>query len=278
MSATLLHGEPVAERIRQEVAARLATVPRKPRVAAVHNEKSGAVRVYMKQQRAACEKIGIPYDLHAIGEAKADDVYALVAKLAADPDITGITVHQPLPKAVNEEKVLAMVPAAKDIEASHAESFGRLGMGMSGPQPAAARAAIDILRAHKSSCRGLDAVVVGRSALVGKPAALMLLAMGADAPTVTVCHTATRSLAEYTQRADILVVAAGRPNTITGSMVKKGAIVIDIGINKLTDGPVVGDVTFAEAVEVASAITPVPGGVGPVCIAVWLRNIVECAT
>ncbi len=272
--ATLLPGEPVAEKIRTEVASRLAG--RKPRVAAIHNDKSGPVRIYMKQQRAACEKAGIPYDLHPVGEAKPDDIYALAAKLAGDPAITGITVHQPLPKGVDEARVLSAVPALKDIEASQPDSLGRLAMGLPGPQPAAARAAVEILRAHRPNCRGLHAVVVGRSSLVGKPAALMLLAMGAEAPTVTVCHTATADLGAHTSQADILIVAAGRPNTVRGPMVKRGAIVIDVGINKLPEGPLVGDVNFEEAREVASAISPVPGGVGPVAIAVWLRNIVEC--
>ncbi|MBI2932884.1 MAG: bifunctional 5,10-methylenetetrahydrofolate dehydrogenase/5,10-methenyltetrahydrofolate cyclohydrolase [Planctomycetes bacterium] len=276
MAAILLHGEPVAEKIRSEVTAALAG--RRPRVAAIHNEKNAAVRVYMKRQRAVCEKGGIPYDVHPIGDAPPEEVYGLAARLANDPTITGITVHQPLPEGVDEGRVLSIVPAAKDIEASQPESLGRLVMGLPGPQPAAARAAIEILRAHRPSLRGLDAVVVGRSALVGKPAALMLLAMGADAPTVTVCHTATADLASHTARADVLVVAAGRPNAIRGSMVKRGAIVVDIGINKLPEGPLVGDVAFDEAREIASAITPVPGGVGPVAIAVWLRNIVECAT
>ncbi len=274
MTAILLPGEPVAEKIRAEVAARISS--KKPRVAAIHNEKSGPIRVYMKQQKNACDKVGIPYDVHLIGEAKPDDIYALVAKLVADPAITGITVHQPLPKGVDESRVLSMIPPNKDIEASQPDSVGRLAMGIAGPQPVAARGAIEILRAHRPSCRGLDAVVVGRSALVGKPAAFMLLAMGADAPTVTICHTATTDLANYSSRADILIVAAGRPNTVRGSMIKRGAIVIDIGINKLPEGPLVGDVNFDEAKEVASAITPVPGGVGPVAIAVWLRNIVEC--
>lgn len=275
MTAIVLQGEPVAGKIRAEAAAKLAG--RKARVAAIHNEKSAAVRIYMKQQRAACEKAGIPYDLLPVGEAKPEDVYKLTERVAADPTVTGITVHLPLPGGVDETRVLAAVPASKDIEAAHPESLGRLAMGLPGPQPVAARAAIEILRAHRPTCRGLDAVVVGRSALVGTPAALMLLAMGPNAPTLTICHTATADLAAHTSRADILIVAAGRPNTVRGPMVKKGAIVIDIGINKLPDGPLVGDVNFEEACGVASAITPVPGGVGPVAIAVWLRNIVELA-
>jgi methylenetetrahydrofolate dehydrogenase (NADP+)/methenyltetrahydrofolate cyclohydrolase len=275
VTAILLHGEPVAEKVRAEAVAKLAG--RKARVAAIHNEKSAAVRVYMKQQRAACEKAGVPYDVHSVGEARPEEILALAGRLAADPSITGITIHQPLPKGTDEERVLALVPPSKDIEASHPESLGRLGMGMPGPQPAAARGAIEILLAHRPSLRGLNAVVVGRSALVGMPAALMLLRLGQAAPTVTICHTASADLAEQVSRADVLIVAAGRPNTVRGAMIKKGAVVIDIGINKLPEGPLVGDVNFEEAREIASAITPVPGGVGPVAVAVWLRNIAESA-
>lgn len=274
MSAPLLPGDPIAERIRSEVSLRLTG--RAVRIAAIHNEKSGPVRVYMKQQRAACEKAGIPYDLHPVGDMKPDGVYALVERLAADRAITALTAHQPLPPGVDEARVLAAIPPSKDIEATHPASLGRLVQGEPGPRPAAAAAAIEILRSHRASLRGLDAVVVGRSPLVGKPAALMLLALGADAPTVTVCHTATRDLGAVTSAADVLIVAAGRAGVVRGSMVKKGAIVVDIGINRAPDGKLVGDVAFDEAREVASAITPVPGGVGPVAIAVWLRNLLAC--
>src|SRR5688572_25353718 len=277
MSATILSGDPIAKAVTAEAASAIPGLQVKPRVAAVHNEKSGPVRAYMKRQRSACENAGIPYDLHSVGEKSEADVEALVTKLARDPAITGITIHQPLPAGFNEERLLQMVPARKDVEATHPENLGRLELGVPGPRPVAAEAAVEILRLHRPDCRGLDAVVIGRSAMVGKPAALLLLAWGFKAPTVTVCHSATRDLADHVRRADIVIAAAGRANTVRGDMLKQGAIVLDIGINRLEDGRLVGDVDFDSAKEVASAITPVPGGVGPVAVALFLRNVVACA-
>ena len=277
MTAALLSGDPIAKAVTAEAAAALSSLRVKPRVAAVHNEKSAPVRAYMKRQRAACESAGIPYDLHAIAEMSESDVAALIGQLAGDPEITGITIHQPMPAGFNEERLLQMVPAKKDVEATHPENLGRLELGVPGPRPVAAEAAVEILRSHRPDCRGLDAVVIGRSAMVGKPAALLLLAWGAKAPTVTVCHSATRNLAEHVRRADIVIAAAGRAGTVRGDMLKPGAIVLDIGINRVPEGGLVGDVDFDSAKEVASAITPVPGGVGPVAVALFLRNVVACA-
>jgi methylenetetrahydrofolate dehydrogenase (NADP+) / methenyltetrahydrofolate cyclohydrolase len=277
MTALILAGETFALGLRAEALIACAEFKLKPRVAAVHNEKSGPVRAYMKRQRAACESVGIPYELHPVADKSEAEVAALVGKLAADPSITGITIHQPLPAGFNEERLLQMVPARKDVEATHPENLGRLELGVPGPRPVAAEAAVEILRMHKPDCRGLDAVVIGRSAMVGKPAALLLLAWGAKAPTVTVCHSATGDLAAHVRRADIVIAAAGKPGAVRGDMLKPGAIVLDIGINRLEDGRLVGDVDFDTAKEVASAITPVPGGVGPVAVALFLRNVVACA-
>ncbi len=277
MTAFHLEGAPIAQAVTAEAVAAIASLGVTPRVASVHNEKSAPVRAYMKRQRASCESAGIPYDLHSIAEKSEADVATLISKLAADPAITGITIHQPLPAGFNEERLLQMVPARKDVEATHPENLGRLELGVPGPRPVAAEAAVEILRTHKPDCRGLDAVVIGRSAMVGKPAALLLLAWGAKAPTVTICHSATRDLADHVRRADIVIAAAGKAGAVRGDMIKPGAIVIDIGINRLPDGRLVGDVDFESAQEVASAITPVPGGVGPVAVALFLRNVVACA-
>lgn len=277
MTAVLLSGDPIAKAITAEAAAALPGLRVQPRVAAVHNEKSAPVRAYMKRQRAACEGAGIPYDLHPVGEKGEADVAALVTKLAGDPAITGITIHQPMPSGFNEERLLQMVPASKDVEATHPENLGRLELGVPGPRPVAAEAAVELLRFHRPDCRGLDAVVIGRSAMVGKPAALLLLNWGSKAPTVTVCHSGTGDLAAHVRRADIVIAAAGKAGAVRGDMLKPGAIVIDIGINRLPDGRLVGDVDFDSAVKVASAITPVPGGVGPAAVALFLRNVVACA-
>lgn len=272
-----MSGDPIARAVTAEAGIAAAALKVKPRVAAVHNEKSGPVRAYMRRQRSACEAAGIPYDLHPIAEKSETEVAALVKKLAVDPAITGITVHQPLPQGFNEERLLQMVPASKDVEATHPENLGKLELGIPGPRPVAAEAAVEILRSHRPDCRGLDAVVVGRSAMVGKPAALLLLAWAGKAPTVTVCHSATGDLAAHLKRADIVIAAAGKAGTIRGNMLKPGAIVLDIGINRNEAGQIVGDVDFESALQVASAITPVPGGVGPVAVALFLRNVVACA-
>lgn len=271
----LLSGAPIAERVTAE--ARAAAGPMKLRVAAIHNEASGPVRVYMKQQRAACEKAGIAYDLHPVAAKTQEEVADLVRRLAADPTVTAITIHQPMPKGFDEERILQLVPAEKDVEATHPANLGRLALGVDGPRPVAANAAVEILKSHREDCRGLDAVVVGRSAMVGKPAALLLLNLGSKAPTVTVCHSGTKDLGAHTRRADIVILAAGRAGTLTGEMVKPGAIVLDIGINRTADGKIVGDADFASCEKVASAVTPVPGGVGPVAVALFLSNIVACA-
>ncbi|HEY3225360.1 MAG TPA: bifunctional 5,10-methylenetetrahydrofolate dehydrogenase/5,10-methenyltetrahydrofolate cyclohydrolase, partial [Planctomycetota bacterium] len=192
MSAQILSGDPLAEKIRAEAIAAIPSLRVKPRVAAIHNEKSAPVRAYMKRQRAACEKAGIPYDLHLIADQDEAEVLLTVKQLAANPAVTGITIHQPLPPGFDEERLLQAVPASKDVEATHPENLGRLELGIEGPRPVAAEAAVEILRGHRPDCRGLDAVVIGRSAMVGKAAALLLLGWGPKAPTVTICHSATR--------------------------------------------------------------------------------------
>ena len=277
MTAQILSGDPIAQAVTAEAKAAVSGLRVPPRVAAVHNEKSAPVRAYMKRQRSACEAAGVPYDLHPIAEKSEADVAALVKKLAADPAVTGITIHQPMPPGFNEERILQMVPATKDVEATHPENLGKLELGVPGPRPVAAEAAVEILRSHRPDCRGLDAVVVGRSAMVGKPAALLLLLWGGKAPTVTVCHSGTGDLAAHLRRADIVIAAAGKAGAIRGDMLKRGAIVLDIGINRNEAGQIVGDVDFESAKDVVSAITPVPGGVGPVAVALFLRNVVACA-
>lgn len=275
MSARLLEGGPVAEAIREAAERELARLPARPRVAAVHNPASAAAGYYMRQQRKTCAAAGVEYEL-SIVEAKTD-VLALVGRLNRDPRITGITVHAPLPEGVDANAVMRAVAPSKDIEGTHPENLGLLAFGEHHPAPCAASAAVELARAARPSFKGLEAVVVGRSPLVGKAIALLLLQSKGEAPTPTICHTATPDLALHTRRADLLFVAAGRAGLVRGNMVKPGAVVIDVGINPTADGKLVGDVVFEEAREVASAITPVPGGVGPVCLAVLLRNIAACA-
>jgi methylenetetrahydrofolate dehydrogenase (NADP+)/methenyltetrahydrofolate cyclohydrolase len=197
--------------------------------------------------------------------------------LNLNPAVTGITVHTPLPAGMDQDAVMGAIHPSKDIEGIHPENLGRLAFGVHWPAPCAASAAVELARLARPSFKGLDAVIVGRSALVGKAIALLLLQSKTDAPTPTLCHTATADLGVHTRKADLLFAAAGRAGLIRGDMVKPGSVVIDVGINETKDGKLVGDVVFDEAKEVAGAISPVPGGVGPVCHSILLRNIAACA-
>ena len=278
MGAEILNGEAVARKIFEEARAELAKTGVRPRVAAVHNPGSPAARYYMRQQKKMFTEAGVDYDVRTIDpKAPESEIVSLVEGLNRDPKVTAVTVHTPLPAGVDADRVMRAVAPSKDIEGIHPENLGRLTFGPHLPAPCAASAAVELARAARPAFRGLDAVVVGRSALVGKAIALILLQSKGDAPTPTLCHTATADLGAHTRRADLLFAAAGRAGLIRGDMVKKGAVVIDVGINETPEGKLTGDVVFDEAKEVAGAITPVPGGVGPVCIALLLRNLVGCA-
>ena len=273
MTAELIKGPPLAKAIVKRL-----TLSPNLRVAAVHNTDDAGVGYYMRSQRKLFEKHGVGFDVHEINsKTPPAGVLALIDRLNADPTVTGITVHIPTPAGIDTEAVVSRVDPRKDIEAIHPETLGRLARGDTSLAPCAAAAAVELARSVRPSLRGLEAVVVGRSPIVGLPVGLLLLRAGRDAPTPTICHTATADLAAHTRRADLLFSAAGRAGTIRGDMIKPGATVIDISVNTIADGAVAGDVVFEEAVEVAAHITPVPGGVGPVCLAVLLRNLVECA-
>lgn len=277
MSAQILKAEAAAH-VRESALAELRKLASPPRVVAVHNPESPAARYYLRAQKKTCTEAGIAYDVRTLEPGwDQSKVMALIRELNRDPQVTGITVHTPLPKGMDQDAVMSALLPSKDIEGIHPENLGRLAFGEHHPAPCAASAAVELARAVRPSFRGLDAVVVGRSALVGKAIALLLLQSKADAPTPTLCHTATADLGAHTRRADLLFAAAGRAGLIRGDMVKPGAVVIDVGINETPDGKLVGDVVFDEAKEVAGVITPVPGGVGPVCHSILLRNIAACA-
>lgn len=277
MTARLLKGDAAAG-IREEAVKAIAAMTPKPKVVAVHNPASAAARYYLKAQRKTCEASGVDYEVRelAAGTIQAQ-VLALVEQLNRDPGVSGITVHTPLPAGIDADAVMSALSPRKDIEGIHPENLGRLAFGDHLPAPCAASAAVELARAALPSFKGLDAVVVGRSALVGKAIALLLLRSKSEAPTPTLCHTATADLGAHTRRADLLFAAAGKAGLIRGDMVKKGAVVIDVGINEGPDGKPVGDVVFDEVKEIASVLTPVPGGVGPACHSILLRNIVACA-
>ncbi len=277
MSAILLTAA-AAQHVRDAAIQDLKQLAAPPRVVAIHNPESPAARYYLRAQKKTCAEAGVAYEVRTLepgwDQAK---IVALVRDLNRDPQVSGITVHTPLPAGVDQDAVMGAILPTKDIEGIHPENLGRLAFGVHWPAPCAASAAVELAKLAKPTFKGLDAVVVGRSALVGKAIALLLLQSKGEAPTPTLCHTATADLRAHTLKADLLFAAAGRAGLIKGDMIKPGAVVIDVGINETKDGKLVGDVVFDEAKEVAGFITPVPGGVGPVCHSILLRNIVACA-
>jgi methylenetetrahydrofolate dehydrogenase (NADP+)/methenyltetrahydrofolate cyclohydrolase len=277
MSAQLLTSKE-AQPLREAALKELKLLAAPPKVVAVHNPESAAARYYLRAQKKTCAEAGVAYEVRALepGWTQAR-IVALIRDLNRDPQVSGITVHTPLPAGVDQDAVMSAILPSKDIEGIHPENLGRLAFGVHQPAPCAASAAVELARLARPSFKGLDAVVVGRSALVGKAIALLLLQSKGDAPTPTLCHTATADLGAHTRRADLLFAAAGRAGLIRGDMVKPGAVVIDVGINETKDGKLVGDVVFDEVKDVAGVITPVPGGVGPVCHSILLRNIAACA-
>jgi methylenetetrahydrofolate dehydrogenase (NADP+)/methenyltetrahydrofolate cyclohydrolase len=230
--------------------------------------------VYLEQILRGCAKAGIDGRFVELeGEATEATVTSAVRALNADPSVDGIIVQMPLPPTIRLRAVIDAIDPSKDIDGIHPLNAGLLRLGYDGFLPATAHAAVEILRRSGIEIAGAEAVVVGRSAVVGMPAAFLLVREDA---TVTVCHRRTRDLAPHVRRADIVVVAAGRPGLITGEMLKPGAVVVDVGIN-VVDGHIVGDVDFESARLVAGAITPVPGGVGPLTNALLLTHLIRAA-
>jgi len=228
--------------------------------------------VYVRNKKKACERIGIVSREVLLGaEISQEALEAELDQLAADEKVDGILLQLPLPKGLDEKKALAHIPAEKDADGFADENAGTLINGTKGTLPCTPRGIMALLSFYGVDPKGKHAVVVGRSAIVGKPAALMLL--NADA-TVTICHSKTKDLAKWTREADILVAAVGRPGFITGDMVKPGAVVVDVGINRTPDG-LRGDVDFEAVSEIASAITPVPGGVGKMTVCMLMQNVID---
>jgi methylenetetrahydrofolate dehydrogenase (NADP+) / methenyltetrahydrofolate cyclohydrolase len=276
--ARLLEGGPIAEEIRgavaEDVASFRAAHGRPPGLRVVIIGKDAPSAVYLERILRGCAKVGIDAGfLELEGEATEASVSAAIRALNDDPAVDGIIVQMPLPPTIRLRTVIDAIDPTKDIDGIHPLNAGLLRLGYDGFLPATAHAAIEILRRYGIPMDGRDAVVIGRSAVVGMPVAFMLVKEDA---TVTVCHSRTIDLAAEVSRADIVVVAAGRPGLVTGAMLKPGAVVVDVGIN-VVDGHIVGDVDFASAVEVASAITPVPGGVGPLTNAILLTHLIRAA-
>ncbi|NIZ10848.1 bifunctional methylenetetrahydrofolate dehydrogenase/methenyltetrahydrofolate cyclohydrolase FolD [Pseudooceanicola sp. HF7] len=281
MTATLIDGKAFAARVRDEVAKGVAALKRDhgitPGLAVVLVGEDPASQVYVRNKGKQTIEAGMASFEHKLADTTPEaDLLALVEKLNGDPAVHGILVQLPLPDHVDESKVLAAIDPAKDVDGFHVLNVGLLGTGQKAMVPCTPLGCLMMLRDHLGSLSGKNAVVVGRSNIVGKPMAQLLLG---DSCTVTIAHSRTQDLAEVCRRADILVAAVGRPQMIPGDWVKPGATVIDVGINRIPapekgEGKtrLVGDVDFDSAREVAGAITPVPGGVGPMTIACLLAN------
>ncbi len=277
MTAKILDGKKIAAEIRASVKGETLLLKERgivPGLAVVLVGDNPASKVYVGQKEKGCLEAGFASFLHRLpGGTSQKDLLDLIGKLNADPLVHGILVQLPLPDQIDEEKVIAAIKPEKDVDGFSPVNMGRLVAGMSAIEPCTPKGIMRLLEASRIELAGKEAVVIGRSNIVGKPVALMLLARSA---TVTVCHSRTRDLAEHTKRADILVAAVGRPRFVTADMVKDGVVVIDVGINRLEEG-LVGDVDFEGVSEKASWITPVPGGVGPMTIAMLLENTLEQA-
>jgi methylenetetrahydrofolate dehydrogenase (NADP+) / methenyltetrahydrofolate cyclohydrolase len=271
--ASIIDGKSVAARVRADVAARVAERVAQgrpaPGLAVVLVGEDPASQVYVRNKAGATREVGMASIEHKLPASTGeDDLLALIADLNRRPDVNGILVQLPLPKHIDAAKVIEAIDPAKDVDGFHPLNVGRLAAGGQALAPCTPTGCLILVRSVRRELAGLEAVVIGRSNIVGKPMAQLLLAASC---TVTIAHSRTRDLAEVCRGADILVAAVGRARMITGDMVKPGATVIDVGINR-TEGGLVGDVDFASASEVAGAITPVPGGVGPMTIAMLIRN------
>lgn len=277
MSATLIDGKAVSSKIRDEIAADAADFEknngRKIGLAVVLVGENPASKVYVRNKILACEQTGIAsFEYYLPETSTTEQVLEVVRALNADDKVDGLLVQLPLPKGIDEKRVLSEVSPKKDVDGFHAVNAGNLLLGNPCLSACTPTGIMELIKSTGESVEGKHAVVIGRSNIVGKPVALMLLAANA---TVTVCHSKTKDLEKYTRDADILVVAIGVKEFVTGDMIKKGAIVIDVGMNRADK--LYGDVHFESASAVAGYITPVPGGVGPMTITMLLSNTVKAA-
>jgi len=284
MTARRIDGKAAAAavrgRVRQAAASFAQNFGRQPGLATVLVGDDPASAVYVRAKGKATEEAGMAgFAHHLPSNTSQEDLLGLVARLNADERVDGILVQLPLPPQIDSARVIAAIDPAKDVDGFHAVNAGKLAGGAADALvPCTPLGCLHLIRAELGDVAGMEAVVIGRSNIVGKPMAMLLLGQSA---TVTIAHSRTRDLPQVVRRADIVVAAVGRPEMVRGDWIKPGAVVIDVGINRVpTDdgkGRLVGDVAFAEAVEVASAITPVPGGVGPMTIAMLLRNTLVAA-
>ncbi|MGR3309582.1 MAG: bifunctional 5,10-methylenetetrahydrofolate dehydrogenase/5,10-methenyltetrahydrofolate cyclohydrolase [Candidatus Brocadiales bacterium] len=294
MAAQLIDGEKIALGVRTDLKAEVETLAKKdvfPHLKAVQVGENPASRLYVKNQKKSCEEIGIAYTLDELPPSTTEgQLIEHIERLNVDKETTGVILQMPLPEGINAQKVQSLITPSKDVEGMNLTSMGAMVYGNARLAPCTAMAAVELIKSVGVDLTGMEATIVGRSAIVGKPVSLMLL----DLHIIpTICHTRTKDLSFHTKRADILVAAVGRPETIRGNMIKPGAIVIDVGINRVPDldehgnqilnskgkpkKKTVGDVVFDEAKDIAGYITPVPGGVGPMTVVMLLKNTVEAA-
>ena len=274
----LIDGKATAASIREELREEILSLqPRRmPGLAVILVGEDPASQLYVRNKERACGQAGILSFAHRLpADTRQEDLLARIAALNKDPAVDGILLQLPLPKGLDSQVCLAAIDPRKDVDGFHPENMGRLALGLPGFVPCTPAGVMELLRRYDLSPSGKDAVVVGRSNIVGKPLSLLLARQDTYAnATVTVCHSRTRNLAEHCRRADFLFLALGRPRCITGDMVREGAVVIDVGINRTADG-LCGDADFAQVSLKAGAITPAPGGVGPMTIAMLLKNTVQ---
>ena len=288
-SAKLIDGNAVGKEMRAELALEIDALQRRgltPGLAVVLVGDNAASQVYVRMKGKACDEAGLYHETIKLPrETSEAELLALVERLNADPKIHGILVQLPLPPQIDSRRVLHRVDPRKDVDGFHPENVGKVSVGdPTGFRPATPYGVQQLLVRSQVDTTGCHAVIVGRSNIVGRPMAALLLQDGPGGnATVTVCHSRTRNIGDVTRQADILIVAIGKPEFVTGDMIKPGAVVIDVGVNRVDDPTrrqgyrLVGDVLFAQAKHVASAITPVPGGVGPMTITMLLHNTVQAA-
>ena len=276
--AKLLMGKEVSDRIKDEMKNKVAKLKEKginPGLAVILVGEDPASRVYVSNKKKACEYIGInSFEYRLPEDTKEAELLELIEKLNNDNTVSGILCQLPVPKHINEEAIINAINPKKDVDAFHPVNVGKIMTGNYDFVPCTPAGVMELIKESGIDVCGKECVVVGRSNIVGKPMSMLLLH---ENGTVTVCHSRTQNLKEKTKSADILVAAVGVPNFITGDMIKPGAVVIDVGINRIAPKTLVGDVDFESAKEVAGAITPVPGGVGPMTIAMLMKNTLKAA-
>lgn len=274
----IIDGKAISAQIRSEIKAEAEALTAKgvrPGLAVILVGTDPASQIYVRNKQKACEEVGFYSDTYTLAETTTEkELLDLIEILNLRKDIHGILVQSPVPKHINPDTVINAILPEKDVDCFHPENVGKLMTGNPRFLPCTPAGVVELIKRSGVDISGKECVVVGRSNIVGKPQAIMLLA---ENGTVTVCHSRTKNLAEVTRRADILVVAIGKSEFITGDMVKPGAVVLDVGMNRNSEGKLTGDVNFAEVSEIASLITPVPGGVGPMTITMLLQNTITAA-